>query len=464
MAEMKRLLKGGTVVSPEGLRQMDVLIDDEAGIICRVEPQLEHLETGTEVVDVGGKLLFPGFIDAHTHFDLEVSNTVTADDFVTGTRAALSGGTTMVIDFATQNKGETLTEALANWHQKADGKASCDYSFHMAISDWNEAVSAEMEQMMEAGVSSFKLYMTYPAMVLDDKSIFQVLRRLKQIGGITGVHCENKGLIDALVEEEKAQGHRDPATHPRTRPDLAEAEAIDRLLKLAKKAETPVIIVHLSSAAGLMEVRYARAEGQEFYVETCPQYLLMDDSCYRAPGFAGAKYVCSPPIRKKTDQEALWRGLREGQIQTIGTDHCSFTMQQKEAGKDDFSRIPNGMPGVENRPVLMYTYGVKENRLSLEQMCALLSTNPARLYGVYPQKGVIAAGSDADIVVWDPEKTWTISAANQQSVCDYSPYEGTPVCGLAECVYLHGKPAARYGKTVEPLQGRYVKRGQYQSF
>lgn len=461
---MKRLLKGGIVVSPEGCRQLDVLMDEAAGIICRAEPQIDHLAAAAEVMDVTGKLLFPGFIDPHTHFDLDVSDTVTADDYITGTKAALSGGTTMVIDFATQNKGETLKEALANWHRKAGGKASCDYSFHMAISDLNEAVGAEMEDMMAAGITSFKLYMTYPAMVLDDKSIFRVLRRLKQIGGITGVHCENMGLIEALVEEEKAQGHLDPAAHPRTRPDLAEAEAVDRLLKLAKKAETPVIIVHLSSAAGLREVLHARAEDQEFYVETCPQYLLMEDSCYRAPGFEGAKYVCSPPIRKKADQEALWEALREGQIQTVGTDHCSFTMAQKEAGRNDFSRIPNGMPGVENRPVLMYTYGVKEHRISLEQMCALLSANPARLYGVYPQKGVIAPGSDADIVVWDPDKTWTISADNQQSACDYSPYEGTPVCGAAERVYLHGIPAAEEGKIINPLKGRFIKRGKYQIF
>ncbi|MGL5437873.1 MAG: dihydropyrimidinase [Lachnospiraceae bacterium] len=463
---MKRLLKGGTVVSSTGLTQLDILIDDEQGTICRAEPQIDPslLEAGTELVDVTGKLLFPGFIDAHTHFELEVSGTVTADDFTTGTKAALSGGTTMIIDFATQNKGETLTEALANWHRKADGKSSCDYGYHMAISDWNEAVSQELEQMMAAGVTSFKLYMTYPAMILDDKSIYQVLKRLKHIGGITGVHCENKGLIDALVEEEKAQGHFDPAAHPRTRPDLAEAEAIDRLLKLAKEADAPVIVVHLSSAAGLREILHARAEGQQFFVETCPQYLLMEDSRYGLPDFEGAKYICSPPLRTVADQELLWQALQEGQIQTIATDHCSFTMEQKAAGRDDFSQVPNGMPGTENRPVLMYTYGVKENRISLEQMCALLSENPARLYGMYPRKGAIAVGSDADIVVWDPDKSWTISADNQQSVCGYSPYEGTPVCGEAWLVYLHGRPVAERGTIVNPLQGTYVKRGKYQAF
>ncbi len=463
---MKRLLKGGTVVSPEGLKQLDVLIDEETGQILRVEPQLNLASVAEkyEVVDVTGKLLFPGFIDAHTHFDLEVSGTVTADDFTTGTRAAISGGTTMIIDFATQNKGETLKEALSNWHQKADGKSSCDYGFHMAVSDWNEAVSLELEEMMAKGITSFKLYMTYPAMILDDKSIYQVLKRLKQIGGITGVHCENAGMIDALVKEEKEQGHLTPATHPRTRPALAEAEAIDRLLKLAKEADTPVIVVHLSSAAGLKEIQYARAEGQEFFVESCPQYFVMENSRYSLPGFEGAKYICSPPLRTAADQDVLWQALKDGQIQTIATDHCSFTTEQKAAGRDDFSRVPNGMPGTENRPVLMYTYGVKENRISLEQMCALLSTNAAKLYGMYPRKGAIAVGSDADIVVWDPDKTWTISVDNQESVCDYSPYEGTAVCGEAEAVYLHGKLAASHGTIVNPLMGQFVKRGKYQTF
>ena len=461
---MRRVLKGGTIVSGRELKKMDILMDEEHGKICAVAEHIGIEAADVEVVDVTGMLLFPGFIDAHTHFDLEVSNTVTADDFESGTKAAVSGGTTLIIDFATQNRGETLQEALENWHQKADGRCSCDYGFHMAISDWNEEVSRELDLMMERGVTSFKLYMTYDAMVLNDKCIYQVLKRLKEIGGITGVHCENMGLIEALVEEKKAQGDFSPAAHPKTRPDLAEAEAVGRLLKLARAADAPVIVVHLSSGAGYQEIKNAREAGQEIYVETCPQYLLMDDSRYGLPGFEGAKYVCSPPLRKGGDQTRLWNALHKNHIQTISTDHCSFTLEQKAAGRDDFSKIPNGMPGVENRPVLIYTYGVRAERITLPQMCRLLSENPAKLYGMYPEKGCIAPGSDADIVVWDPDANWTISKQNQISVTDYSPYEGTPVTGMARKVYLRGRLAAENGKPVEEHLGQYVKRGKYQAF
>lgn len=464
--KMRTLLKGGTVVSGNSHKQLDVLINEESGTISAVAETIDvgSEETDIKVVDVRGKLLFPGFIDAHTHFDLEVSQTVTADGFDTGTRAAVSGGTTLIIDFATQNRGETLAEALENWHRKADDKCSCDYGFHMAISDWNEGVSQELETLMETGVTSFKLYMTYDAMVLNDKAIYQVLKRLKELGGIAGVHCENMGLIEAMVEAEKAKGHLDPATHPRTRPDLAEAEAVDRLLKLAKTAESPIIVVHLSSGAGYQEIKNAREGGQEIYVETCPQYLLLDDSVYQTPGFEGAKYVCAPPLRKKGDQTRLWNALHKNHIQTISTDHCSFTLQQKAAGKDDFSKIPNGMPGVETRPVLLYTYGVGGERITLEQMCRLLSENPAKLYGVYPQKGCVTPGSDADIVVWDPDISWTITAEDQKSAADYSPFEGTPVKGMAEQVYLRGKLVAEHGEIVNEHQGTYIKRKRYQAF
>lgn len=461
---MRRLLKGGIVVNGRELRKMDVLMDEAHGKICAVADHIGIEAADVEEVDVTGKLLFPGFIDAHTHFDLEVSGTVTADGFASGTKAAISGGTTMIIDFATQNRGETLTEALDNWHRKAAEGCFCDYGFHMAISDWNEEVSKELDRMIEQGVTSFKLYMTYDAMVLNDKCIYQVLKRLRELGGIAGVHCENMGLIEALVEEEKAQGHLSPATHPKTRPDLAEAEAIDRLLKLAKAAEAPVIVVHLSSGAGYQEIKNAREAGQEIYVETCPQYLMMDDSRYELPGFEGAKYVCSPPLRKSGDQTRLWNALHKNHIQTIATDHCSFTLEQKAAGREDFSKIPNGMPGVENRPVLMYTYGVKAERITVNQMCRLLSENPAKLYGVYPEKGCIAPGSDADIVVWDPEASWTIGKDNQVSVADYAPYEGTPVTGMAQKVYLRGRLAAENGRPVDEPLGSYVKRGPYQVF
>ena len=451
---MKRLLKGGIVVSGKGNIQSDVLIEDEK--IVMVQPEIN--DTEAELVDVSGRLLFPGFIDAHTHFDLEVSGTVTADDFETGTKAAVAGGTTLIIDFATQNKGETLQEALANWHKKADGKSSCDYGFHMALSDWKPSVSDELQTMMEEGVTTFKMYMTYDNMVLPDKELYQVLKRLKEVGGIAGIHCENKGAIEALVEEEKAAGHFGPSAHPKTRPAQVEAEAINRLLYLADLADVPVVVVHLSSRTGYEEVLAARKRGQKVYLETCPQYLLMDESCYDLPGFESAKYVIAPVIKTKEDQECLWQAVLHDEIQTVSTDHCSFTMAQKEAGLSDFTKIPCGMPGVETRPVLMYTYGVEKRGMAVEQMCRLLAENPARLYGVYPRKGCIAPGSDADIVVWNPKKQWTLTDENQLAHTDYQPYNSWQVIGMAEKVYLRGILAAENGRVTAVHQGRFIPR------
>lgn len=455
---MKRLLKGGTVVSGKGCIKADLCIDGEK--ITEVGPDLPWTDGDGELVDVSGKLLFPGFIDGHTHFDLEVSNTVTADGFATGTRAAVSGGTTLIIDFATQNKGESLAQALSNWHKKSDGVCSCDYGFHMALSDWNPSVSQELEGMIREGITSFKLYMTYDAMVLNDKEIYQVLKRLKEVGGIAGVHCENKGIIDARIEEEKMAGHMGTDAHPRTRPAAAEAEAISRLLKIAALVDAPVIVVHLSSGAGYQEVKYARERGQEVILETCPQYLLLDESRYQLPEFEGGRYVIAPPLRRAEDQTRLWNALHKNHIQTIATDHCSFTLAQKEAGRWDFTHIPCGMPGVENRPVLIYHEGVLGQRITLEQMCLLLAENPAKLYGVYPQKGCLEPGSDADIVVWDPDYQWTIGVENQVSVSDYSPFEGKAVTGIAWQVYLRGQLTAQQGKVVQEGAGRYVARGK----
>lgn len=451
---MRQLLKGGTIVSGRGCKQLDVLIEGET--IIRVDKMIWEEEA--VVVDVSGKLLFPGFIDAHTHFDLEVSKTVTADDFETGTKAALAGGTTMILDFATQYRSESLEKALENWHKKADGKCSCDYGFHLAISGWNEAVSKELEQVVKDGISSFKLYMTYEDMILSDKELYQVLKRIKEVGGIAGVHCENNGLIEAMVLEERKKGHFAPFAHPKSRPALAEAEAIGRLLKIAKQADTPVIIVHLSSKEGYQEVKYARGRGQEIYLEACPQYLLLEDSVYDLPDFEGSKYVISPPLRKREDQLQLWNALQKNEIQTIATDHCSFTMEQKAAGKADFTKIPCGMPGVESRPALLYTYGVLKDRITLEQMGKFLSENPAKLYGLYPRKGVIAKGSDADIVVWDPKVSSVVEKETQQSKAGYTPFEGWEIRGMAAKVYLRGQLVVEDGKIVNEKKGTYIKR------
>lgn len=452
---MKRLFCGGTVVSAAEVKKKDVLTED--GVIVEIGENIEAADA--EIVDVTGKYLFPGFIDGHTHMDLEVSGTVTADGFETGTKAELAGGTTCIVDFATQNKGESLAFALEHWHQKADGRASCDYAFHLALSDWNEAVKKELETVVASGIRSFKLYTIYDAMVVDDKAIYEILSCLKKLGGIAGIHCENRGMIDARLDEvlEEKGSRRNVADYPGTRPALAEAEAISRILKIAKCVDTPVIIVHLSSKEGYEEICRAREKGQTVYVETCPQYLLMDEQRYMGEDNAeNRKYMIAPPLRTKKDNEVLWQALSENQIYTVATDHCSFTMAQKNMGADDFSKTPCGMPGAEERPALIYHFGVGQGRITLEQMCALLSEHPARLYGLYPKKGVIAEGSDADIVVWNPKTEWTLRAKMQQSACDYSPMEGTALTGRAEQVYLRGTLAAENGRILAAGLGRYM--------
>lgn len=453
---MKTLLKGGTVVSGEDVLVQDVLIENEK--ILRVAQNIT--DDTAQVVDVRGKLLFPGFIDAHTHFDLEVAGTATADDFITGSRAALLGGTTTVIDFATQYHGESLNHAFAQWLSKAKDKSSCDYGFHMAISDWNGSVSQEISDMIDLGVTSFKLYMTYDDMKVSDKEIYQILKRLKEVGGIAGVHCENSGVISALVEEQKSLGHTEAACHPKTRPPQVEAEAISRLLRIAELADCPIIIVHLTSKVGYEEALRARKRGQKVYLETCPQYLLLDESRYELPSPECLKYVIAPPLRKAEDRECLWSALSENHIQTVSTDHCSFTLEQKLLGELDFTAIPGGMPGVEDRAVLMYTYGVKTNKITLIQMCRLLSENPAKLYGAFPRKGRIAVGADSDIVVFDPNATGVISAETQAYNMDYAPFEGFETCGRVEQVYLRGQRVVDNHKVIVEHSGCFLQRSR----
>lgn len=453
---MKRLFKGGTIVSGDGMRQLDILVKGEK--ILAVGEDLSFQDA--EIVDVRGKLLFPGFIDGHTHMALEVSNTVTADGFETGTKAEIAGGTTCIVDYATQYEGESLKQALDNWHKKADGVSSCDYAFHLALTDWNEEISRELEEIVKKETCSFKLYMTYDTMV-DDETMYEILSRLKELGGIAGVHCENNGIIQARLKELlRTKGERtDVSDYPWTRPKEAEAEAVSRLLKIAKCVDTPVIVVHLSTAAGYREILKARESGQTVYVETCPQYLLMDESKYSLPSEEARHYMIAPPLRKKKNQDILWEALHEGRIQTIATDHCSFTAKQKDAGAEDFAKTPCGMPGAEERPALIWQFGVNEGRITAEQMCAYLAENPAKLYNLYPWKGALIPGSDADIVVWNPETEWTMSADEQQSACDYCPMEGTKIRGRAEQVYLRGTLAAMNGRVLAENTGVYVRHG-----
>ena len=459
---MRQIIKGGTIVTGSGSFPADVLIEGEKILAVGTPSEMERLGGEEAVaVDAEGCLLFPGFIDAHTHFDLHVAGTVTADDFATGTKAALRGGTTSIIDFGTQYPGESLAEGLKNWHEKADGKCSCDYGFHMSITEWTPSVCEEVQDMMDQGITSFKLYMTYDTQV-DDETIFKILRRLKEVGGITGVDCEIRGIIAAMQEEAKKAGRLGVESHPVTRPDAAEAEAIGRLLRLAEVADVPVVVVHLTCKAGYDVIMEARRRGQKVYTETCPQYLLMDDSLYSLPGTEGLKYVCAPPLRKKEDQDCLWKALEDGTIQTVSTDHCSFTTGQKLLGKDDFTKIPGGMPGVETRGTLLYTFGVDAGRISKETMCRVLSENPAKLYGLYPKKGVIAPGSDADIVILRTGVSDTITAADQIQNVDYAPFEGTKVTGRIERVFLRGTQAVKDGQVVEPGLGRFLERGKYE--
>ena len=455
---MRTLFKGGTVVSGAGTKRADLLVEDE-----KVVEVGKNLKTDADrVVDVTGCLLFPGFIDAHTHFDLDVCNTTTADDFYTGSRAALRGGTTTVIDFACPNKGESLHYGLDLWHKKADGRTFCDYGFHMTIDDWNESIRAELPDMFAKGISSFKMYMTYPAMMVGDRDMYWALKELKSLGGICGVHCENAGVIDGMIAERKNSGQFSPACHPLTRPPYLEAEAVSRLLRIAQAAEAPVVIVHLTNQEALKEVQHARDRGQKVYVETCPQYLLLDDSVYFNEDYSqAARYVCAPPIRDRGQQALLWKALRRGDIQTISTDHCSFTLEQKDAGREDFTKIPGGLPGVETRGELIYSYGVAAKRITAQRMCLALSENPAKLYGLFPRKGHLRPGADADIVVYDPGASHVIRADDCVANVDYNPYEGFVTAGGIRQVWLRGNLAVENGKVLdETPQGRYMARGK----
>ena len=456
---MKYLLKNGTVVSGTGTKKADILIEGE-----KIAAVGENLPAeGAEVLDLKGKILFPGFIDGHTHFDLEVAGTVTADDFETGTKAAILGGTTLVIDYASQDKGgHTLKEGLEKWRQKADGKCSCDYSFHMSIVEWNEETEREVQDMIDEGITSFKLYMTYPAMMVDDCDMYKILKKLADCGCFAGVHCENAGVIDALIAEAKKEGRLGPENHPLVRPDTLEAEAVHRLLVIAKEAGAPVMVVHLTNRKAYEEILRARAGGQTVYAETCPQYLLLDDSVYSQPDFRGAVYVCAPPIRKKEDQECLWNALKKGEIQTVATDQCSFTLEQKALGKDDFTKIPGGLPGVQTRGTLLYTYGVKVGKITPEQMCSLLSENAAKLYGVYPRKGALLPGSDADIVVLDPEKESVISAKTHAYNTDNNPFEGFKLGCVIDKVFLRGHLAVENGELKQEKLGGFIRREKNQ--
>lgn len=457
---MSILIQNGTLLLPDGPVKADLRTNGAQ--IAEIGPSLPV--GSSQILDATDKLVFPGFIDTHTHFEMNKGlPNETADDWFTGTRAALAGGTTTVLDFSESQRGASLTSALDTWHGRADGAACCNYGFHMTIKDWDPRIRAELKDMTAAGVTSYKIYMAYDNLRLSDATAYEVLRAVAQEGGIVGCHCENGDLVTEGIKAQKALGRLTPAAHPLSRPPLVEAEAVNRWLAIAELAGAPVNIVHLSTKRGLESVRAARARGQKLYVESCPQYFLLDDSCYSLPGFESAKYVFSPPARPLEDQQALWDGLERGDIDTIGTDHCSFHFKGvKELGREDFSKIPNGLPGVEHRPALMYTCGVAAGRLTEQELVRLLAEHPAKLFGMWPRKGCLAVGSDADIVIFDPHYTGTITAKTQYQNVDYTPYEGMELKGRADTVLLNGTLAVQAGKVLQERQGRYVRRAPSQ--
>ncbi len=433
---MTTLIKNGTIVTATDRYPGDVLVDGEK--IAMIGTSLEMFVDRT--IDATGKLVLPGGIDVHTHLDMPFGGTTSADDFASGTIAAAHGGTTTIVDFAIQYRGQTLHHAWETWMKKAEGKAAIDYGFHMIITELNDQVECEMDALVRQGVTSFKLFMAYPGVfMLDDASIFKALLRTGKNGGTICMHAENGGVIDVLVKKALAEGKTAPRYHALTRPARAEGEATHRAIALAEIAGVPIYIVHLSAAEALEMVTEARDRGLPAYAETCPQYLFLSYENYLEPGFEGAKYVMSPPLRPKETQDRLWRGLAFNDLQAISTDHCPFCMkEQKVLGTDDFSKIPNGAPGIETRMSLVYDGGVRSGRISLNRFVELTSTSPAKIFGLFPRKGTIAPGSDADIVVFNPNRTMVLSARTHHMKVDYNPYEGRTVTGVSETVLSRG--------------------------
>jgi len=416
------------------------------------------------VLDAKGHYVMPGGIDVHTHLDMPFGGTTSADDFQTGTIAAAHGGTTTLIDFAIQYKGQSLRTAFDTWMKKADGKAATDYAFHCIITDLGAAQMDEMKQLTSEGVSSFKLFMAYPGVfMLDDATIFKAMTIAAQSGGLICMHAENGGAIDVIVQRALAEGKKSPKYHALTRPTTAEAEATGRAIALAEMAGAPVYIVHLSCNEALEKVREARDRGLAAYAETCPQYLYLSLENMEAPGFEGAKYVFTPPLREKWHQEKLWQGLAKDDLQVVSTDHCPFCFkEQKEMGKDDFTKIPNGGPGIEHRMSLVYSGGVAAGRFSPNRFVQLTSTAPAKLFGLYPRKGTIAVGSDADIVIFDPNAEEVISAQTHHMRVDYSMFEGIKVKGVPRVVLSRGRVIVENGKFLgRPGSGSFLRRALY---
>ena len=455
------IIKSGSVVTATDTYAADLAIS--GGKVVAIGSDLAS-QNAAKILDASGKLVMPGGIDVHTHLDMPFGGTTSADDFETGTRAAAFGGTTTLIDFAIQYKGQPLRQAFDTWMSKASGKAVCDYAFHCIVTDISGGQLSEMNDLVKEGVTTFKLFMAYPGVfMLDDGSIFRALQRTASNGGLVCMHAENGSAIDVIVQQALAEGKKAPKYHALTRPTTAEAEATSRAIALAEMAGAPIYIVHLSCNDALEKVREACDRGLPVYAETCPQYLYLSLENMEAPGFEGAKYVFTPPLREKWHQEKLWNGLKQDHLQVVSTDHCPFCFkEQKELGRDDFTKIPNGGPGVEHRMSLIYSGGVASGRFSANRFVELVSTTPAKLFGLYPRKGTIAVGSDADLVIFDPHRTHTISAATHHMRVDYSMFEGIKVTGMADVVLSRGRVVVDGDKFLGRAgQGEFLRRSTY---
>jgi dihydropyrimidinase len=464
---MRSLITGGTVLSSRGASAADVLIDgDQIHAVARPDSDVvaSWRENCDRVIDASGRYVLPGGIDAHTHMEMPFGGTFASDDFQSGTRAAAWGGTTTIIDFPVQKKGSSLRESLDAWHGKADGRCAIDYGFHMIMSDVNEQSLKEMDGLVGEGITSFKLFMAYPGVFYaTDGEILRAMQRAADNGALIMMHAENGIAIDVLVEQALGRGQTDPAYHGLTRPPDLEGEATARAIRLAGVAGAPLYIVHLSCEEALTAVAAARTQGRNVFAETCPQYLFLSHEDMEKPNFEGAKYVCSPPIRPAYHSPKLWNGLRTDDLSVVSTDHCPFCfVEQKEMGRGDFSKIPNGIPGVEHRIDLIYQ-GVVAGEITLQRWVEVTSTTPARMFGMYPRKGEIAAGSDADIVIYDPNATQTLSASTHHMSVDYSAYEGKQLTGKVQTVLSRGRVVVDdSGYHGEPGYGQFVERGASQ--
>lgn len=458
---MKKIIKNGTIATAADTYQADILIEDE--IITLIGKDLSA--DGAEIIDAKGALIFPGGIDPHTHLDMPFGGTTTKDDYETGTIAAAYGGTTTVIDFCLTEKGEPLQNAIETWHRKAAGKAAIDYSFHLMISEINDGVLAELPNIIEKeGISSFKVFMAYKNVFqADDATLYRTLLQAKELGALVMVHAENGDVIDYLTKQALAKGQTDPIYHALTRPPELEGEATGRAAKLTEMANGQLYVVHVTCEDAVEKITEARNKGVDIWGETCPQYLVLDQSYLEKPDFEGAKYVWSPPLRQKKDQEVLWNALKTGQLQTIGSDQCSFDFKgQKDLGRDDFTKIPNGGPTIEDRMSILYSEGVKKDRITLNQFVDITSTRVAKLFGLFPQKGTIAVGSDADLVIFDPKVERTISADTHHMAVDYNAFEGLKVTGEPVSVLSRGQFVIRDKQFVgEAGKGQFLKRAKY---